>query len=270
MNLFESLAVFTGGLPGISIANVIGVNTDIDTATTPECVITQGGMYSFLSAASSLEIVSDNAADAAAGTGLRTARLDLLDANYVQSTVQVTMNGITPVAISGTWLRINDLRTNTVGSGEQNAGTVTVRVAGGGATQAVMLPGKGRAQQAIYTVPRGLRAFAVHAKVGIIKAKTSADANVELQTRAAATGGGWITRNTVQVSVGGNVSDISNPPFPPPVFATNDVRLVVTDVSANDTAVHAALQMLIVDLSVCRLPSTELMRYLNPGTPYTL
>lgn len=261
MNLFEYVAAFTNNLQGVSVANAIGVNPDIDTATVPECVVAQGGMYSFLSAASALEVVSDSANDTAAGTGARTVRLELLDANYVSAVVVVTLNGLAAVAVGGgPYLRVNDMRVASVGSGESNAGNITLRVSGGGSTLSYMLAGKGRAQQAVYTVPANRTAFAMHSKVGIIRAKQSVSAEIELQSRTGT--GAWIVRNTVQASSDGNVSDISDPPLPPPFLQKTDIRYVVTNVSANDTAVHAVMQLLLVEAD-CKLPAHSLMRALR-------
>lgn len=263
MNLFESLAAFTGGLQGISVANVIGINTDIDTATVPQGILIQGGLYSWPAAAESWEIVSSSASDAATGTGARTIRLDVLDGNYVPFSLTVALNGTTPVAVPGSWLRVNDMRiTGAVGSAESNVGVITLRVTGAGATRAQMAATKGRAQQAIYTVPAGLTAFASHAKVGIINSQAQSDATIELQTRSP--GSGWIVRNTAQVSSAGNVSDVSDPPLFPPITEKSDLRFRVTAVSSNNTAVTATLQLILVDSTGGRIPAPALARAITP------
>lgn len=264
MVLFENIAVFTGNMQGVSIASVIGVNPDIDTLSTPEAVIAPGGVYTFLSAAASFEVVSDSTQDAVGGTGASAVRLDLLDANWGPVPVTVPLTGTTPSPVSGgPYIRGNDMRiSGAVGSNETNVGNITLRVAGGGSTVSYMLAGKGRAQQAIYSVPANRMAFAGHTKVGIIRAKQSADAEVELQSRAF--GGGWIVRNTIQVSATGNVSDISEPLFAPPFFEKSDVRFVVTAVSANDCAISAVMQFIVVE-DVCRVPAPALLRELRIG-----
>jgi hypothetical protein len=189
-------------------------------------------------------------------------RIDLLDASYVSSSVNVTMNGTTAVAVSGgPYLRANDMRiTGAVGSNETNVGNITLRVAGGGTIQSYMAAGKGRAQQAIYTVPAGRTAYAFHTKTGVIRSLTSAAIEIELQTRGL--GGGWIVRNTVQLSANGNVSDISEPTFPPPFFEKTDIRFRVTNVSANSSALHAVMQFLLVETAKFQ-HATDLMRILR-------
>lgn len=111
--------------------------------------------YTFLTSAQSLEIVSDNANDTAAGTGARTVLVQTLDANYAKVNTVVTLNGATPVALPGTHLFFNDAILLTSGSGHVNAGNLTIRVAGGGTNQGYMAAGFGHALNGLFTVPAG-------------------------------------------------------------------------------------------------------------------
>jgi len=67
----------------------------------------------------------------------------------------VTLNGVTPVALTNSYLRVNSVAVATAGSGNANAGVITLRLAGAGASQAVVQAGYSYAKQAIYTVPTG-------------------------------------------------------------------------------------------------------------------
>ncbi len=81
-----------------------------------------------------LALISDSAADTAAGTGARTVQVNYLDANYLPHTAIFTLNGQTAVAsatsIDGgaggavTALRINGLEVITTGTGLTNAGNI--------------------------------------------------------------------------------------------------------------------------------------------------
>ncbi|RQQ54292.1 hypothetical protein [Burkholderia stagnalis] len=113
------------------------------------------GAYPFQSSAQALEIVSSSANDAAAGTGARTVVVQGLDANFNQIQETVTLNGTSAVALANSYLRVNGVQVASAGSGNVNAGTVTLRLTGAGASQAVMSAGVGYAKQAIYTVPAG-------------------------------------------------------------------------------------------------------------------
>jgi hypothetical protein len=105
--------------------------------------------------ASTLSLVSSSAADAAAGTGARTVRLEGLDASGAEQTEDVALNGVTPVASSALWLRVNAVYALTAGSGGVNAGDITVTHTGAGAPIAFIATGDGRALMAAYSVPAG-------------------------------------------------------------------------------------------------------------------
>ena len=114
-----------------------------------------GGAYPLQATATKLEILSASANDTAAGTGARTFVIQGLDTNFNQISETITMNGVTPVQTVGTYLRVNSLTIASSGSGQVNAGDVTLRVTGAGATQAIARAGYGFAKQCVFTVPNG-------------------------------------------------------------------------------------------------------------------
>lgn len=139
---------------------VLGNNPDVDTGSVPETIWAAGGLYPWMTGATSLEVVSTSVQDSATGTGISAISLTLLDINYVASNVPVLLNGTTPVAISGTWFRINGGITTTKGSGAAatrvfNIGDIIIRDAGGGTTRGVISAGKGITRQAVFTVEAG-------------------------------------------------------------------------------------------------------------------
>lgn len=147
-------SVGLGLVSGASRVAALGNNPDVDTAAV-EDVWSGGGTYPWMTGATSLEIVSDSANDAAAGTGARTVLVNGLDANYATVAQTVTLDGLTPVALPTQLFRINSALIMSAGSGKVNAGTLTVRNAGGGTTRAVIPVGYGITRQAVYTVPAG-------------------------------------------------------------------------------------------------------------------
>lgn len=75
-----------------------------------------------------LEVVSSSANDAAAGTGVRTIRIVYVDANGDQQLSDaITLNGVTPVALSFKALAIQWAESYSVGSGGVAAGNIAVR-----------------------------------------------------------------------------------------------------------------------------------------------
>jgi len=165
------IAVGFGLVPGITRFTLLGNNPDVDQASVPEHIWHPGGLYPWPAAAVSLEVVSSSIEDAAGGTGASSVAWGLLNGSHVSSTVSTALNGTTPVALSGTWLRVNSGVTNGKGSGAAvsrafNAGDITLRVAGGGTVLAVIPAGKGILRQTIFTVPAGFTAQIISNYIG--------------------------------------------------------------------------------------------------------
>lgn len=151
MDWFQSVGFMLE--PGYERASGWGNNPDIDLGG-PEVVDPLGGTtIPWLSSATSLEIVSDSAADAAAGTGARTVSIDGLNANYSRVSQTVTLNGTTAVAIPTQLIAINRLRVLSAGTGLTNAGLITVRNAGAGTSRCLIPIGRSISQSSGYTVP---------------------------------------------------------------------------------------------------------------------
>lgn len=147
-------SVGLGLVSGATRVAALGNNPDVDTAAV-EDVWSGGGAYPWMTGATSLEIVSDSANDAAAGTGARTVLINGLDANYVAVAQTITLNGTNAVAIPTQLFRINSALIVSAGSGKVNAGTITIRNSGGGSTRAIIPVGYGITRQAVFTVPAG-------------------------------------------------------------------------------------------------------------------
>lgn len=141
--------------PVVRRVTALGNNPDVDTGTVPEDIWTGGGLYPFMTVATSLEVVSDSASDAAAGVGARTVLISGLDINYVEQSSIITLNGLTAVDIPIQYFRINQIMVLSAGSSESNVGTITVRDAGAGATRGLIGPTNGISRQAVFTVPAG-------------------------------------------------------------------------------------------------------------------
>lgn len=145
----------SGQINGVRRVVFSGFNLDIDTATVPEDIWVNGGLIPVPAAPESWEILSSSANDTLAGTGARSVVITTLDVDYNEVVQVVTLNGVTPVALAGTHIRINSAVVATVGSGGVNEGTLTIRVAGAGATRGVVTTPEGVLNQAKFTVPNG-------------------------------------------------------------------------------------------------------------------
>lgn len=142
--------VALGRRQGATTWNKFGYNSDLDTGT--EIVAAFGGTFTILSAASTLTIVSSSTDDdgSPAGTGANTITITGIDANYAAQTEVVTLNGTTSVVTSSTWLGINRAAVSLSGSGQSNAGLITITATTGGSTQATIPVGEGTTQQAFF------------------------------------------------------------------------------------------------------------------------
>lgn len=139
---------------------ILGNNPDVDQGSVPETVWPGGGLYPWMTSATSLEAVSTSAQDSPTGTGISTISLVLLNSLYVATNVTVALNGTTPVPISAQWLRINGGRITAKGSGAPatratNVGDILIRDAGGGTVRGIIQAGKGVMRQAVFTVEAG-------------------------------------------------------------------------------------------------------------------
>lgn len=158
-----------------------GLNPDVDTGSVPEDIWPVGGKYPFLSAAAAGTIVSTSAADTATGGGAQTVRIQGLDANFNELTEDVTLNGITPVALANNYFRINSAFVIKAGAQESNAGDIDITV--GGQILARISIGFGTSRNAIYTVPNTVSRVRVFRWWASIGRQAATQASLELLAR---------------------------------------------------------------------------------------
>lgn len=139
-----------GKVPG---ATAVYFNGNNPTPTsTFETAWDNSNLYTFLTTnMSSPTIVSSSANDAAAGTGARTVRIVGVDSTYTLKTEDVTLNGVSTVALTKNYMTINSIVVLTAGSGGTTAGNLTL--AAGGTTHGFVLAGKSQSTSFIYCVP---------------------------------------------------------------------------------------------------------------------
>lgn len=239
---FDPFRIALGLEPGVRFWDMVAKNSDIDTGTVPETVWAAGGLATFRSAAAIVEVVSDSADDAAAGTGARTVTIYGLDANYVEIEETITLNGTSAVDGTKLFLRINSAEVATAGSGKTNAGNITLRDNGAGTTRAYIVAGHGHTQLGVYTVPAGktllFDGFYVTSRdnTGVVRY-----ANINVYETHNAAGGARHIAWTL------GVSGVFESPFtiPHPIPEKTDLEFVVTTVASNNTIVsihaHGAL-----------------------------
>jgi hypothetical protein len=133
-------------------------------ANSVETVWSEGGLYSYLSAATVLKVSSSSTNDASAGTGARTVELFGLDGDYNEISETVTLNGQTAVNTTQSYLRINRMIVRSAGSGEANAGNIyagtgTVTTGVPANKYATIAVGDNQTLMGLWTVPAGYTAY---------------------------------------------------------------------------------------------------------------
>lgn len=244
MNMERLIAL--GLVSGFISDTKFGQNIDIDTTTDPEDIWRGGGDYTGqpTGAAETVEVFSGDAADASAGTGMRTARLFGLDANGLLQTVDVTLNGTTPVTTTETWTRLYRVRGLTYGAGGTNAGQITVRHTTTTANVfAQVAAGTGSTEIAAFTVPANYTGIITRVSCGMARNQATGSAFVSLRTRADGSGGFNISRQ-YQISVGAGVDRRYTGGIP--IAPLTDVKMRVEEVTANDSAVVSEIDYILV------------------------
>lgn len=158
------LEVKKGNVAGVEIIKKFGHSNTIGTTYQP---IAFGNTYPMPAAAVSLEIVSGDAADNVGGIGAHEITIIGLAADWTEQIVTVIPNGLTPVAIAGTWLRVYRAYVSSSGtyadiSTGSHQGDLTIRIAGAGAIYAVIDSADypiGQTQIAAYSVPINKTAY---------------------------------------------------------------------------------------------------------------
>ena len=170
------LQIIRGTVPGYEGIVVSGLNEDIDTSF--EDIWSGGGIYMWPQISSTLEAISTNAGDTAAGAGARTVLVEGLDDDFDEISEGITMNGLAAsLATTQTFRRVNNIQVATAGTyGGTNVGgnfgDITVRISGGGATQGIITAATpplmmGQGHLGRFTVPRAKRLFLTDLSVAV-------------------------------------------------------------------------------------------------------
>ena len=158
-----AVAIAQGSLRGHSTLVKFGTRTAVAAATSS--VIWEGNtpLYTYMSTAQQLKVVSSSTSDAPDGTGARTILLQGLDANFDLIEETITMNGTTTVTTTKSFLRVFRAYATTTGRSLVNVGKITIRNNAATEEKLVIVAGDGQSLMTIWTVPRGKTAYLVSA-----------------------------------------------------------------------------------------------------------
>lgn len=239
-----------GRIGGKEVGVKFGRNPDIDTTSTPEDVWNGGDVYTGQPTSftpETVDVFSSDANDTSAGTGARTVRISGLktSTSTAYETEDIIMNGTTAVTSASTWWRINSAQVLTAGSGEENAGTITIRSTTTTANVfAVMPAGYNRTQIGAYTVPAEHQMILKRFRTAITRANGSAG-SATVTLRARESGGVFQARRAFETQTGASVefTNVGGEVFP----AGTDLKVRVEAVSDNNTVIDTAIEFILVD-----------------------
>lgn len=134
------------------------------------------------SASAIIEILSTNAGDSEAGTGIRTLAVIYIADDWTEKTEIVTMNGLTPVLMQNQVRFINCMFGITYGSLKYSAGNITARKTGTVINYNYIAINKKRCASSARMVPEGKR-FLITAAIGSsVSATADTTTSIELVT----------------------------------------------------------------------------------------
>jgi hypothetical protein len=237
------LQVARGFIEGHRTVTVFGYNPDVD--TTEVTVWPVAGLMAHPAAALQMKVSSTNANDTAAGTGARTVTIQGLDANYVEISETVTLNGQTEVLTTNSFLRINYAFVATAGSGESAAGDIyfgtgTVTAGVPATIYNIIKFDFNNTVTGHYTVPAG---YSAYLSQGLFSAG-QASGSTQVRGRLLTTGVDNVRRTAAVTTVNNGVADYT---FEYPLRIPEKTDLEATGVgSANNNGVSCMFILLLV------------------------
>ena len=248
------LEVAKGNVTGHSAINKFGHNP---AATTGEDVWGAGGTYPFYpTAAVAVDIVSTSTADDDGSTGAIQVTVQGLDTNWEEQTETITLNGTGVVEMSKTFVRLFRAFVLEAGTGNVNAGDITVyaRSTGSGVTAGdvgiYIGTGRGQTQHAIYTVPSDKTAYFLKGYVGLTSpTNTAEDGTFLWMMRLNTTGvnGAWLIQGEAGlVHIGSSywIYEYGVPAGPIP--GKTDIRITIEQASTTFDTV-GGFDLILVD-----------------------
>ncbi len=237
--LDTELQVAYGNFTDVIALHKFGRNPDVDNQAA-EDVWTVGGAYVFPSVAEVVEVVSTDADDTGDGTGARTLSVLGLDESYVEVEETVTLDGLTPVTTTQTFLRVFRAYVLTVGATGTNEGDINASNAG--LSLFSLAAGKGQTTLGLYTVPEG-KSLLVTRIFGSINMQANGAATLEFVIRPE--GGAFRTVFYAGMHSQGDTRTNTVPMPPYMIPARTDIKLRVI-VSANNTDVDGGFDGYLV------------------------
>jgi len=185
-----------------------GHNPDVDTGSDPETMWETGGVYLVFPDDSTMDIVSSSTDDDAGGTGAITVRIFGVDSSFARNQEDVTLNGTTEVTLANKYRVIYRVVVLTAGSGDTNAGALTIATttATGARTLCTVGADDGQSHIAVFPVAAGEEAFVYSWGFSQLTAAVDATLHLMVYRVNAGNDGVWNVRDTSHSRVTGTTA----------------------------------------------------------------
>jgi hypothetical protein len=202
--------------------------------------------YPWPAAAATTTIVSDDDEDGGTAVGALTVRVEGLDANWMEATEDVIMDGTQPVTLRTQYIRVHRAFVLTAGSDPSQTNLGNIDIKHGATVLARITAGRGQTLMAIYTIPADFTgAYPLGYAATVHRATSAAAAEISLMIRPF--GGAWRTQIVFGlVSLG--TSALQREVFMPPLIIQpkTDIRMRCEFSSANDLPVSAEFELALL------------------------
>ena len=243
-----NIPISAGDVEGYDVIHKFGRNPSV--GNSPETIWQHGGVYSYLSAPSTV-YVSSNAplVDNPTGTGAQPITVLGLDVNYNEVTETLPVNDTQG---SVEFLRVYRAFVATAGSIGTNDGNILIATApnGGGTVLADIgtigsgtTYGLGQTQLALYTIPAHCTGYLTHLTMGLGSYNDSG--TILLLTREFGTGTAFRTRDIMDVPGGSHHRDYSVPIKLP---AKTDIEMRA--LCSTGTTVSASFEIILIENNI--------------------
>lgn len=228
----EGIHIARGAIFDVSHINKFGYNSAVGTSYE---TITDLGNNNLPTSAAVVSVVSASSADDEGSTGAEKVEIQGLDANYNPQIEEVTMNGTSAVTTTNTFIRVFRMRVTQAGTGEINAGNITASI--GGSDVARILADQGQTLMAVYTVPKGKRAYLIKFQGSLSK---NQEANFQLRIKV--NGGAWNVKG-----LWGTFSESVNYEYPVPLEFDEETDIQILGKAGATSEMGAIFDLVLLD-----------------------
>lgn len=236
------LDISKGDYPGHIDYSAYGINQNIGTASTPEDIWYNGGLFVPPTTYRVHNIASDSVNDTAAGTGVRTCKIyGVVSTGLASETI--VMNGTTPVATTNSYSDIYLIEGLTWGSTTSNAGNITATAVTDATITAFISIGKNSTQKAIRLIPPTYTGYLFDWQTAMQQATLSSFAETYLMKKI---NEGWIPIKYSSLNNSGNSTAITYFKIPYKLDAGTWIKTQCFNVTNNNTLIQASMNLILI------------------------